>query len=87
MAIVAVPSGWLSDKMTQSGFVTTTTARKIFQCLGTFGPGIALIILAYAGCNMSIVTISMCIGMGMNALCYSGFYVSCLNTKMTDSPH
>jgi hypothetical protein len=85
MAIVAVAAGWLSDKMTQSGLITITTSRKMFHCLGTFGPGIALVILAFAGCNMSIVTISMCVGMGMNGFVYCGFYVSLQTAKITDS--
>jgi hypothetical protein len=76
MAIVAAPSGWLSDKMTGSGLVSTRNARRIFQSLSVFVPALGLVWVSYSGCNLTMVLTAMCTCVAANAFTYVGFHVS-----------
>ncbi len=75
MAVVAIPVGWLSDKVISKGYLTTTVARRVFMGIGCVLPAAGLVWLSYSGCNFPLVTAALCFAVGSNAFVYAGFYV------------
>ncbi|XP_034241424.1 putative inorganic phosphate cotransporter isoform X1 [Thrips palmi] len=56
-----------------------TTARRIVNSLGQYGPAIALVIASYTGCNPLLTVAILTLGMGLNGGIYSGFKVNHLD--------
>ena len=75
MAAFLLPTGYLSDRLTGAGLISTVAARKIFNTLGVGIPALSLVWLAFVGCNVLHAAIAMCICLGSNALIYGGLFV------------
>ncbi|XP_047991090.1 putative inorganic phosphate cotransporter [Leguminivora glycinivorella] len=74
MYILSFPVGFLSDYALGKGWVSTTAARKISNSIGTIGPALALIGLAYvpAG-NITLAVSALSAVVGLNAATLTGF--------------
>ncbi|XP_063383577.1 putative inorganic phosphate cotransporter [Cydia fagiglandana] len=74
MYILSFPVGFLSDYALGKGWVSTTAARKISNSIGTIGPALALIGLAYvpAG-NITLAVSALSAVVGLNAALLTGF--------------
>lgn len=46
---------------------------------GQYGPGIALIIASYTGCNRALTLVILTVGVGLNGGIYSGFKINHLD--------
>ena len=71
--------GFLSDKLIKSGRLTPFQSRKLFNSIGTYGPSIALVGLAFVGCSRSGAIVTLVIAMGLNCATFSG-----LNANFAD---
>ena len=78
MAVFLLPTGYLSDRLTGAGVVSTGAARKIFNTLGVGIPALSLVWLAFVGCNVIHAAIAMCTCLGSNGLIYGGLFVRAL---------
>jgi hypothetical protein len=67
---------WTADWMINSGKFSTIFVRKLFNSIGTFGPAVGLIGLAFAKCNTAVAITSLTIGMGLNVGVFQGFKVN-----------
>lgn len=61
-------------------FITTnkfsiTSTRKIFNCIGQFGPAICLAVVSYTGCDRILTVFLLTVGISLNGAIYSGFKV------------
>ena len=74
--LMGLPVGYLSDKLVNSGKVSLSTARKIYQCTGVTFPAPGLIWLSFIGCDTVMAIIAICVCMATNAFIYSGMYLS-----------
>ncbi|XP_063536214.1 putative inorganic phosphate cotransporter [Cydia strobilella] len=74
MYILSFPVGFISDYALGKGWVSTTAARKISNSIGTIGPALALIGLAYvpAG-NITLAVSALSAVVGLNAAMLTGF--------------
>ncbi|XP_061715881.1 putative inorganic phosphate cotransporter isoform X2 [Cydia pomonella] len=74
MYILSFPVGFISDYALGKGWVSTTAARKISNSIGTIGPALALIGLAYvpAG-NITLAVSTLSAVVGLNAALLTGF--------------
>ena len=70
--VTATLYGLLSDKLIKSGRLTVVQVRKLFNSIGSYGPTIALIGLAFVGCSRSGAIVSLVIAMGLTSATYSG---------------
>ena len=73
---MALPVGYLSDKLIGSGKVSISVARKIFHCSGVLLPAAALVWLSFIGCDTALAITAICVCVATNAFIYSGMYVS-----------
>ncbi|KAL4231338.1 hypothetical protein ACF0H5_008917 [Mactra antiquata] len=70
-------SGQLADLLRKKGLVTTTTARKIFNSLGTLAPAVFIIITGHLDGNPGFAVAMLTIGVAMSGCQYgSGFIVN-----------
>lgn len=73
---MALPVGYLSDKLINSGKVSISVARKIFHCCGVLLPAAALVWLSFIKCDTILAIIAMCLSVGTNSLINAGCMVS-----------
>lgn len=70
-------SGQLADWLRSRGFMTTTTARKVFNSLGTFVPAVFVIITGHLDGHPGIAVAMLTVGVAMSGCQYgSGFIVN-----------
>lgn len=74
--IVAIPSGWLSDKLISSGKLSKLSSRKLFSAVGNYGPALGMVALSFVGCNRTLAIVALCGSVGMDAASFSGFMVN-----------
>ena len=77
MAVAGIICGCLSDWLINSGRISMTSARKLFQFIGHWVPAAALLTLAYAvTCGDEVMPIILlCMAVGFNGASYSGYQV------------
>ena len=76
LGVMALPVGYLSDKLINSGKVSISVARKIFHCCGVLLPAAALVWLSFIKCDTILAIIAMCLSVGTNSLINAGCMVS-----------
>ena len=75
MFLMSFPVGTVSDYLRNTGRLSTTAIRKIFQSIGTIGPGLCMIGLGFVGCNSTLTISILVLSTAMSAGCYVGFNV------------
>ena len=78
MATIGMVSGWVADWLINSGKLTVTCTRKLFQFIGHWIPAVALIALAYGvDCgDHALAVMLLCVAVGFNGASFSGYQVS-----------
>ncbi|XP_017774606.1 PREDICTED: putative inorganic phosphate cotransporter isoform X2 [Nicrophorus vespilloides] len=79
MWIVSMSSGWLCDWLIQKDFMKVTFARKFFTAIAAIGPGIFIVVAAYAGNDQTTVIALFTVGMGFMGTFYCGMKVNALD--------
>ena len=72
----ALLTGFLSDKLINSGVFSKTTCRKIFQGVGGFGPAASLIFLSFVNCNRTMAVVGLCLATLFTGFSSSGYVVT-----------
>ncbi|KAL0839190.1 hypothetical protein ABMA28_017158 [Loxostege sticticalis] len=71
--IFSFPFGYLADLVIRKKWCSLTITRKIFNSIGFFGPGFALIGLSYAPADVTIAVVLLTVVMILNAGHFTGF--------------
>ncbi|XP_063825999.1 putative inorganic phosphate cotransporter [Ostrinia nubilalis] len=71
--IVGFVFGYIADVVVRNKWCSITTTRKIFNTVGFFGPGFALIGLSYSPADVAIAVILLTLVMSLNAGHFTGF--------------
>ncbi|XP_023019242.1 putative inorganic phosphate cotransporter protein picot isoform X1 [Leptinotarsa decemlineata] len=69
----------VADFMLTKPFFTHTLVRKIINGIGQYGPAVALLAVAYTGCDKWLTVAVLTVGVGLNGGIYSGFKVNHLD--------
>ncbi|KAI4502887.1 hypothetical protein M0802_001931 [Mischocyttarus mexicanus] len=69
----------IADKVISSKKCSLTNTRRVVNCIGQYGPAIALVAASYTGCNPWLTIAILTIGVGFNGGIYSGFKVNHLD--------
>ena len=67
--------GKLSDYLINTGKISRLNARKLFNGIGNYGPAIALIFMAFVGCNRLMAVVLLCVATGLDGASWSGYMV------------
>ena len=68
--------GWISDWMNSRQFLSYSKTKKLMNTISQMGPALGLVGLSFVGCDRTLAIVWLCISIGLNAACYSGFTVS-----------
>ena len=68
--------GWISDWMNSRKFLSYSKTKKLMNTISQMGPALGLVGLSFVGCDRTLAIVWLCISIGLNAACYSGFTVS-----------
>lgn len=79
MWFCSMGSGWLCDKLITGGYLSTTTARKLFTTIASVGPGVGMIAASYAGCDRTAVVVLFTVSTGTMGTFYPGMKVNALD--------
>lgn len=71
-----VLSGKLADSLISKKIVSNLTSQKLFSAICSYGPALALVWLAFTGCNPVIVVAIICVCVAFDGAGFSGFFVS-----------
>ncbi|KAK9503421.1 hypothetical protein O3M35_009976 [Rhynocoris fuscipes] len=72
MGIFAIMMGVMLDDLITQLQLSGSTARKIAQAIGQFGPAICIGAVAFSDCNLYIVLSLLTAGIGLNGSAYAG---------------
>ena len=72
---MVMPSGWLSDRLINSNYLSKSQARKVFQLVGVWLPAGCLVWVTYAGCDTVMVVTAICMAIAMHSVSYAGIWV------------
>lgn len=67
--------GGLSDTLINRRYLSLPMARKCANIVGSFGPALGLIWLAWVGCDRVMAVVVLCISLSLNSAFYSGVTV------------
>ncbi|KAK7082382.1 hypothetical protein SK128_002996 [Halocaridina rubra] len=73
MWIVSIVAGLTADSLRNKGYLSTTTTRRIFNSIGSYGPMICIVLVGYAGCDKFKAIALLCGAVGLSGFMYSGF--------------
>lgn len=65
--------GLVADKLREKRLLTTTQARKVFNCFGMLGTGLFLVAAGLVGCNQVLAVVLICLATTVNACVYPGY--------------
>ena len=87
MFLMSFPVGTASDYLRITDRLSTGTIRKLFNSMGTIGPGLCMIGLGFVGCNSTLTIGILVVSMSLSAGCYVGFNASSttLSTKVVST--
>nr|XP_042910673.1 putative inorganic phosphate cotransporter [Parasteatoda tepidariorum] len=74
--IGAWTASFAADYLRKSNKMSITAIRKLMNSIGTFGPGLALIAVNFAGCRAELIIALLCIAMALSGFAYSGYNVT-----------
>lgn len=75
MTTVSLTSGFVSDRLINSGRVSKTVIRKVFTGVGHLGASAGLVFLCFVGCDRTQAIVALCIAVGLNGCAFSGVMV------------
>lgn len=75
MCLLCYVFSFIADVMFKKGIVNLNTSRKIFNTIGQWGPGIALIALGYTT-DATLAIVLLTITVGINSATYLGFQMN-----------
>ncbi|KAJ8946310.1 hypothetical protein NQ318_004199 [Aromia moschata] len=82
--VVTWTSGFVSDYLINSGYISLPNGRKIFSTIALLGSGITLIILAYIPVTATALSITLLIAtVGLGGTVTSGFYLNNIDLSPT----
>ena len=84
MFLMSFPVGMASDYLRNTDRLSTTAIRKLFNSVGTIGPGLCMIGLGFVGCNSTLAIGIFVLSMAMSAGIFGGFNVSITIVKTID---
>ena len=67
--------GVLSDSLVKSGRIKVVNARRLFNSIGTYGPAVGLIWLAYVGCDGTMAVVALCLSSLLGTAATAGYQV------------
>ena len=79
MWIFSIALSHVCDWAMTSTTISNTVIRKIANCIGQFGPALALAIAGFTGCHKWTTVMILTIGVGFNGAIFSGFKVNHLD--------
>ncbi|KAG8180929.1 hypothetical protein JTE90_013935 [Oedothorax gibbosus] len=68
-------ASYTADRLRQSGKLSITTIRKVFNSLGGYGPFICVIAITFSGCRPYLIVALFCLGLFIKGCMFSGFHV------------
>ncbi|XP_018907130.1 putative inorganic phosphate cotransporter [Bemisia tabaci] len=78
MWVFSMVASFIADFLISDSF-SITKSRKLVNCIGQYGPAIALIFASYTGCSPYLTVFILTTGVGLNGAIYSGFKVNHLD--------
>ena len=64
---------FVNGKVESKGWLSKAVTRKLFNSIGMYGPGAALIWLAFVGCDRISAVVALTLAVGLNAGVQLGF--------------
>ena len=75
MFLMCYPMGVAADHLRSRGIISTVTSRKLFNSIGMIGPGLCMVVLAFAGCDSALAMGVLVVSAALSAAGYIGFNV------------
>ena len=75
MFLMCYPMGMVADHLRSGDLISTATSRKLFNSIGMIGPGLCMVVLAFAGCNSALAIGVLVVSAALSAAGYIGFNV------------
>jgi ACS family sodium-dependent inorganic phosphate cotransporter-like MFS transporter 5 len=75
MFLCSIPVGFLSDYLLNTGCLSAGSIRKIFNSMGSLGPALGMVWLAYVGCNSTMAVVALVLSTALCSGAYAGFNV------------
>ncbi|RZC22696.1 MFS 1 domain containing protein, partial [Asbolus verrucosus] len=79
MWLVSMSSGYFCDHFVKRGYISVTTARKLFTTTASMGPAIFIIAASYSGCDRDLAVAMFTIAMSFMGTFYCGMKVNALD--------
>ncbi|XP_060522415.1 putative inorganic phosphate cotransporter [Cylas formicarius] len=79
MWFISLGSGWLSDWLVKTGYMSLTFSRKFFTSVASLAPAIFIIAASYSGCDRMLAVSMFTIGLGFMGCYYCGMKVNALD--------
>ncbi|CAG9864495.1 unnamed protein product [Phyllotreta striolata] len=79
MWIFSIFISHVADYLLTKPYFTHTIVRKLINAIGQYGPAIALVAVAFTGCDRWLTVGILTVGVGLNGGIYSGFKVNHLD--------
>jgi hypothetical protein len=77
MFLGSFPVGFLSDRLLNTERLSSATIRKIFNSMGSLGPAVGMIWLAFVGCDGTMAIVALVLSAGLSSGSYAGYNVRC----------
>ncbi|PSN49739.1 putative inorganic phosphate cotransporter [Blattella germanica] len=75
----SICSGWLCDFLINRGYLSITSARKLFTTIASLGPAAGMIGASYAGCDRTATVALITVGTAFMGTFYPGMKVNALD--------
>ncbi|GBM03560.1 Sialin [Araneus ventricosus] len=75
-ACLSISSSFIADSLRASGRFRINTIRKWFNSIAFFSPALCIVLVAYVGCQPTVIIILLAVSAGLNGFHNSGYGVT-----------
>ncbi|CAG7832457.1 unnamed protein product [Allacma fusca] len=76
MLSAALITSWVADMLRTKRIFSTTNTRRLFNCIGHWGPAVALIGAAYTGCDKVLTVVLLTVTVALSGTVGAGYQIN-----------